>query len=153
MESSSTRDLAVGMFVLIGLLAIGWLSLQIGGLTLGREGGLVLVATFDDIGGLSARSPVRIAGVRVGRVESIVLDDDLRARVAIDVQRDLELSVDSAAAIRTSGLLGDQFVALEPGAEDALLGPGDAFAFTESAWNVDALVGALVHGSSDLEGD
>lgn len=153
MQSSSTRDLAVGGFVLIGLLAIGWLSLQIGGLSLTREGGLVLFATFDDIGGLSPRSPVRIAGVRVGQVESIVLDEDLRARVAIDVANHLELSVDSAATIRTAGLLGDQFVALEPGAEDSFLESGDDFAFTESAWNVDALVGSLVHGSSDLGED
>jgi phospholipid/cholesterol/gamma-HCH transport system substrate-binding protein len=153
MQSSSTRDLMVGLFVLIGLAAIGWLSLQIGGLSLSKQGGLLLFATFDDIGGLSQRSPVRIAGVRVGQVEFIELDEDLRARVAIDVEPDLELSVDSAAAIRTSGLLGDQFLALEPGAEDALLESGDDFSFTESAWSVDALVGALVHGDADLESE
>lgn len=149
MQASPTRDLAVGSFVLIGLLAIAYLSLQVGGLSLRRVGGLVLYATFDDIGGLSARSPVRIAGVRVGRVDAIELDDELRARVRLDLDPRLELSTDTAAAIRTAGLLGDQFVALEPGAEDELLGNGDRFAFTESAWNVDALVGALVHGSGN----
>lgn len=151
MQSSSTRDLAVGLFVLVALLCIGWLSLQVGGATLARGGGLVLFASFDDVGGLSHRSPVRIAGVTVGRVDSITLDDDLRARVRLEVDEELALSVDSAAAIRTAGLLGDQFIALEPGAEDDLLAPGDSFTFTESAWNVDALVGALVHGSSELE--
>lgn len=153
MQSSSTRDLIVGVFVLIGLMAIGWLSLRIGGLSLSREGGLVLFATFDDVGGLSRRSPVRIAGVRVGQVDSIELDEDLRARVVIDVQPDLELSIDTAAAIRTSGLLGDQFMSLEPGADDLLLESGDDFSFTESAWSVDALVGELVHGDADLESD
>jgi phospholipid/cholesterol/gamma-HCH transport system substrate-binding protein len=152
-QSSSTRDLIVGVFVLIGLMAIGWLSLRIGGLSLSREGGLVLFATFDDVGGLSRRSPVRIAGVRVGQVDSIELDEDLRARVVIDVQPDLELSIDTAAAIRTSGLLGDQFMSLEPGADDLLLESGDDFSFTESAWSVDALVGELVHGDADLESD
>jgi phospholipid/cholesterol/gamma-HCH transport system substrate-binding protein len=152
-QSSSSRDLIVGVFVLIGLMAIGWLSLRIGGLSLSREGGLVLFATFDDVGGLSRRSPVRIAGVRVGQVDSIELDEDLRARVAIDVQPDLELSIDTAAAIRTSGLLGDQFMSLEPGADDLLLESGDDFSFTESAWSVDALVGELVHGDADLESE
>ena len=148
MQSSSTRDLAVGAFVLLGLLAIAYLSLQVGGLSLRSEGGMILYATFDDIGGLTARSPVRIAGVRVGRVEAIELDDDLRARVRMNVAPTLDLSIDTAAAIRTSGLLGDQFIALEPGAEDAVLRSGEDFSFTESAWNVDALVGALVHGSA-----
>ena len=153
MQESSGRDLAVGGFVLLGLLAIAYLSLQIGGLSVGREGGLVLVARFDDIGGLTARSPVRIAGVKVGRVERIDLDEDLRARVTLDVDPDLGLSIDTAAAIRTAGLLGDQYIALEPGAEDAYLESGEEFMFTESAWNVDALVGALVHGDATGEDD
>ena len=152
MSSTSNRDLAVGAFVLLGLVALGYLSLQVGGLSLGRGGGLQLVATFDDVGGLSARAPVKIGGVRVGAVESIALDDDLRARVLLDLDRDLEISVDTAAAIRTSGLLGDQFVALEPGAEDELLRSGEDFGFTESAINLDKLIGTLVHGDG-LGGD
>jgi phospholipid/cholesterol/gamma-HCH transport system substrate-binding protein len=147
MNTSSNRDFVVGVFVLIGLCAVGYLSLQVGGLSLGREGGLVLFATFDDIGGLSPRAPVRISGVKVGSVDSIALDDDLRARVVLDLDRRLELSVDTAAAIRTSGLLGDQFIALEPGAEDEVLAPGEQFSFTESAFNLDKLIGSLVHGS------
>lgn len=152
-RTTAARDLAVGVFVLAGLLAIAYLTLRIGGVSLSSGDGVVMFATFDDIGGLSARSPVRIAGVKVGRVESIELDEDLRARVRLRVDADLALSVDSAAAIRTSGLLGDQFIALEPGAEDELLGDGGVFSFTESAWNVDALVGAVVHGSGAEQDD
>lgn len=152
-RTTAARDLAVGVFVLVGLLAIAYLTLRIGGVSLSNGDGVVMFATFDDIGGLSARSPVRIAGVKVGRVESIELDEDLRARVRLRVDADLALSVDSAAAIRTSGLLGDQFIALEPGAEDELLGDGGVFSFTESAWNVDALVGAVVHGSGAEQDD
>ena len=111
MQTTSHRDLAVGVFVLIGLVLIAYMSLQVGGLSFRDSGGLVLFATFDDIGGLSPRSSVRIGGVRVGRVESIALDEDLRARVQLDLAGDLELPVDSGAAIRTSGLLGDQFIA------------------------------------------
>ncbi|MDE0885087.1 MAG: outer membrane lipid asymmetry maintenance protein MlaD [Myxococcota bacterium] len=153
MQSNSNRDLAVGVFVLLGLGVIAYLSLQVGGLSLREPGGLVLFATFDDIGGLSPRSSVRIGGVKVGRVESIDLDDDLRARVRLNLARDLELSVDTAAAIRTSGLLGDQFVALEPGAEDELLVTGEDFAFTESAINLDKLIGSVVHGEGLGGGD
>ncbi len=153
MQSNSNRDLAVGVFVLIGLGMIGYLSLQIGGLSLRDPGGLILFATFDDIGGLSPRSSVRVGGVRVGRVESIDLDEDLRARVRLNLARDLELSIDSAAAIRTSGLLGDQFIALEPGAEDELLVSGEEFAFTENAMNLDRLIGSVVHGDGLGGGD
>ncbi len=147
-SSSATRDLVAGVFVLIGLAAIGYLSLQLGGLTLGKSGGMVLFATFDDIGGLSPRAPVRIAGVRVGQVESISLDDDLRAKVVLDLAADLEISIDTAAAIRTSGLLGDQFISLELGAEDEIMKAGGNFAYTESAMNLDKLIGSLVHGSA-----
>ena len=153
MQSNPHRDLAVGLFVLLGLVVIAYLSLQVGGLSFRDPGGLVLYATFDDIGGLSPRSPVRIGGVRVGRVEAIGLDEDLRARVKMNLSRDLELSVDSAAAIRTAGLLGDQFIALEPGAEDELLTSGEEFAFTESAVNLDKLVGSVVHGEGPGRGD
>lgn len=146
MSSSPIRDLIVGIFVLIGLLALAYLSLQVGSLSLARQGGFVLFATFDDIGGLSDRSPVRIGGVRVGRVIEIELDPDLRPRVQLDLDPDLELTVDTMAAIRTSGLLGDQFIALEPGAEEEMLVSGEDVVFTESATNLDKLIGAVVHG-------
>lgn len=153
MSSSPTRDLVVGIFVLIGLLGLAYLSLQVGGLRLGQQGGFVLFATFDDIGGLSDRSPVRIGGVKVGRVTSVELDPDLRPRVQLDLDADFELSVDTMAAIRTSGLLGDQFIALETGAEDEILVSGESVMFTESATNLDKLIGAVVHGGGMGGGD
>jgi len=153
MQSTANRDLLVGLFVLVALGLIGYLSLQVGGLSIRDSGGLVLYATFDDIGGLSPRSAVRIGGVRVGRVKAIDLDADLRARVQLDLDQGLELPVDSAAAIRTSGLLGDQFIALEPGAEEELLVSGEEFAFTESAVNLDKLIGSVVHGDGLGGGD
>jgi len=143
----------VGLFVLAGLVAIGILSLRIGGLSYSGPGGLEIVAIFDDIGGLSERAPVVISGVKVGQVTEIELGDDLRARVLLDVDARLELPVDSSAAIRTAGLLGDQFVALEPGAEDALLTSGETLSFTESALNLDRLVGDFVHGAGLDEED
>lgn len=145
MQTTPGRDLAAGIFVLLGLAALAWLSVQVGGATLGGPGGLRLVATFDEIGGLTARAPVVISGVKVGRVERIGLGDYLRAQVVFQVNEGLELPVDTRASIRTSGLLGDQYLALEPGAEDELLGNGDEIAFTESALMLEKLVGQLVH--------
>jgi phospholipid/cholesterol/gamma-HCH transport system substrate-binding protein len=148
MQSSATRDFIVGLFVLGGLAAVFYLSTNLGGLSYTGDTGFELVAIFDDIGGLSQRSPVKISGVKVGQVAEIALDEDLRARVALDLDPGLELPIDSSAAIRTAGLLGDQFVSLEPGAEDELLAPGEIFTFTESALSLDELVGRLVHGDA-----
>lgn len=149
---SGQRDLIVGVFVMIGLSAIAYLSLQVGGMTYSGPGGFTVKATFDEIGGLTPRAPVVISGVKVGQVTSIKLDDDLRAEVMLDVRPDLELSIDTAASIRTSGLLGNQFIALEPGGELDLIKDGESVDFTESALNLEKLIGTFMHGS-DLEGE
>ena len=147
MQSTSPgRDLIVGLFVLLGLGAMAYLSVQLGGMSYKGPGGFELVATFDDVGGLSVRAPAMIAGVKVGRVKEIRLDDLLRARVVIDLNPNLALPIDTSAAIRTQGLLGDNFVALEPGAEDDVLTSGEEISFTDSALNLESLIGTLVHG-------
>jgi phospholipid/cholesterol/gamma-HCH transport system substrate-binding protein len=145
MQNNATRDLIVGLFVLAGLAALGYLSLRVGGLELSGPERIELRATFDDIGGLSARAPVRVAGVKVGQVSRIDLDDDLRAEVFLEVDSGVGLSIDSSAAIRTAGLLGDQFISVELGAEDDVLKAGEEFVFTESALSIEKLVGQLVH--------
>jgi len=147
MQPSPVRDLIVGLFVVAGLGAIAYLSLQVGGVRYAGRGGLDLYATFDEIGGLKLRAPVMVAGVTVGQVRSIELDELLRARVRIEVDTGLELPVDSSAGIRTQGLLGDQFIALEPGGEDALLASGEEIAYTESALSIERLIGKFVHDS------
>lgn len=149
---SSQRDLIVGVFVMLGLSAIAYLSLQVGGMSYNGPGGFTLKATFDEIGSLTPRAPVVISGVKVGQVKSIDLDEDLRAEVVLDVRPDLELSIDTSASIRTSGLLGNQFVALEPGGEIDLIQDGESLDFTESALNLEKLIGAFMHGS-DIEGE
>ena len=152
MQTSPSRDLAVGLFVLLGLAAIAYLSLQLGGLSYKGKGGLELHATFGQIGGLAERAPVVISGVRVGKVTRIDLSEDMRASVTFDVDESLELPVDTSASIRTAGLLGNQFIELEPGAEDELLAPGGEIAMTESALSIEKLVGSLVHDAG-LGGD
>jgi phospholipid/cholesterol/gamma-HCH transport system substrate-binding protein len=152
MQGSRGRDFGVGVFVLIGLLAVAYLSVQLGGLSHAAPGGMTLVARFDEIGGLLVRAPVVISGVKVGQVTAIKLDEDLRAQVVMDVDSDLLLSLDTSAAIRTAGILGDQFIALEPGAEEDFLVSGDELSFAESAFNMEKLVGTLVHDTQIGEG-
>jgi phospholipid/cholesterol/gamma-HCH transport system substrate-binding protein len=145
MQPSPIRDLTVGLFVLAGLAALAYLTFQVGGLSYKVPGGFELYATFDDIGGLKERAPISISGVKVGQVASVELDDLLRARVKLDLDPSLELSVDSTARILTSGVLGDQFVALEPGAEEDILRTGDEIEFTESALSIEKLIGKFVN--------
>ena len=145
MKASPVRDLVVGLFVLAGLLSLAYLTFQVGGVSYRVAGGFVLYASFDDIGGLKARAPISISGVKVGQVAGVELDEMLRARVRMDLDPTLELPVDSAARIRTSGVLGDQFIALEPGAEEDMLGPGEEIEFTESALSLENLIGKFVN--------
>lgn len=142
---TSVRDLLVGSFVLAGFAALAYLSISLGGLTYMGPGGLVLYATFDEVGGLSARAPVVIGGVRVGEVESITLDpEDFRARVKLDLDPDLKLPDDSSASIYTQGVLGNQYVSLQPGASEDVLASEQEIAFTENATVLERLIGRVV---------
>jgi phospholipid/cholesterol/gamma-HCH transport system substrate-binding protein len=144
MAASPTRDLVVGFFVLAGLAALGWLSLQVGGLAYKGPGGLHLIAGFNQIGGLKPRAPVVISGVKVGQVSEIQLDQIMRAQVRFEVDGRLKLPVDTTAQIRTAGLLGDSYVALEPGAEETVLKDGDVIDRTEDAISIESLVSKFV---------
>lgn len=142
--SEATRDFWVGVFVLVGLAAIAYLSFSVGGVTYRGPGGLEIFATFDEVGSLKPRAQVVIGGVKVGQVESIALDRDYRARVALEVDGGLELPADTSASILTAGVLGDQYIALEPGAEEDILRAGDEIAFTYSAVVLERLLGKAI---------
>lgn len=147
MNRAPLRDLLVGGFVLAGLGAIAYLSLSVGGLSYRGAGGLPLFAKFDELGGLKPRAQVVISGVKVGQVKGIALDDTYRARVGLDLQKDLKLPVDTTASIMTSGLLGDRYISLQLGAEQETLKANDEIAFTESAVILERLIGKLVYSS------
>lgn len=153
MSRSSTRDLITGIFVLVGLAAVAFLAFRVGESPFAEPGGLVLYATFDETGGLKPRAPVDISGVKVGRVVDIGLSDDFRAKVRMELDGKLALPSDTSASIVTSGLLGDRYISLQLGAEDATLESGDEISFTESAVLMERLIGKLVHnvGASRAE--
>jgi phospholipid/cholesterol/gamma-HCH transport system substrate-binding protein len=152
MQRSPVRDLVVGLFVLFGLVSIGYLSIQVGGLYYNGPSGFKLIATFDEVGDLKPRAAVVVAGVKVGQVVSIKLDKILRARCELDVDPSLGLDVETSAAIMTAGLLGEKFVALEPGGSDEMLESGDEISRTVSALSIENLVGKFVD-DSDLGED
>jgi phospholipid/cholesterol/gamma-HCH transport system substrate-binding protein len=146
MQPSPSRDLAVGLFVIVGLCAVAWLSVRVGGLRLAPSEQIQLHAAFDQVGALKPRAPVVIAGVKVGQVSEIDLGDDLRAHVTLDVDGALKLPDDTTAAIRTAGLLGDQFIALEPGASEEDLPPGATISFTQNALSIESLIAKFATG-------
>jgi phospholipid/cholesterol/gamma-HCH transport system substrate-binding protein len=150
MSRSPVRDLLVGLFVLAGLAAIAVLSFSVGGLSYAGAGGLTIFAHFDQTGGLKARAPVEISGVKVGQVKAITLDDRFRAKVELDLDASLELPVDTTASIVTAGILGDRYVSLQLGGEEDTLQSGGEISFTESAVILERLIGQLIHGT-DVE--
>ena len=131
--------------MLIGLASIGYLSIQVGGLYYSGPSGFKLIATFDEVGDLKPRAAVVIAGVKVGQVVSIELDPILRARCELDIDPSLGLDVETSAAIMTAGLLGEKFVALEPGGSDEMLESGEEIGRTVSALSIENLVGKFVN--------
>jgi phospholipid/cholesterol/gamma-HCH transport system substrate-binding protein len=152
MQPSPLRDLILGLFMLFGLGSVGYLSLQVGGLYYAGASGFRLNATFDEIGDLKPHASVVVAGVKVGEVLSIELDEFLRANCVMDIDPSLDLDVETSASIKTAGLLGEKFVALEPGGSSDMLQSGDEISRTESAISIESLIGKFMN-SSDFGGN
>lgn len=146
----SKNDLWVGLFVMIGAAAILFLALKAGNLlSLSFEDTYTVSARFDNIGGLKVRAPVKSAGVVVGRVAAIGFDSTTyQARVDLDLERRFTFPKDSSAKILTSGLLGEQYIGLEPGAEEKLLAGGDKIAMTQSAVVLENLIGQFLYNKA-----
>ena len=138
----------VGLFVLLGMGGLLFLALKAANLgSLGDGDTYSVQARFDNIGGLKPRAPVRAAGVLVGRVKSITLDGKtFQGVVLLDIERGFVFPKDSSAKILTSGLLGDQYIGLEPGGDDKNLAAGDSIAQTQSAVVLENLIGQFLTG-------
>jgi phospholipid/cholesterol/gamma-HCH transport system substrate-binding protein len=148
MNVTTVRDSIVGLFVLVGLASIAYLSLSVGGAQLDTGKTIRLVATFDQVADLKSRAPVQISGVRVGQVTDVTLDKSYRARVTLEVDSSLALPYDSSASIVTSGLLGDRYISIDLGAEDDVLVDGDEIAYTESALVLERILGKFLYNFS-----
>ncbi len=146
MMSRTTLDLWVGIFVALGFAALIFLAMQVGNFSgLNSAETYHVEAPFDNIGGLKVRAPVKSAGVLVGRVTSIRFDPEVyRAVVDLEIDRRFEFPKDTIATINTAGLLGEQYVGLEPGGDIAMLDNGDRVLITQSAVVLEKLIGQFM---------
>jgi phospholipid/cholesterol/gamma-HCH transport system substrate-binding protein len=146
----SKNDVWVGLFVLIGAVALLFLALQSANLlTLSFQKSYRVDAKFDNVGGLKPKAAVRSAGVVVGRVEKIVFDDkSFQARVTLAMEDRYRFPKDSSLKILTSGLLGEQYLGLEPGAEEKTLAAGDLISSTQSAVVLESLISQFLYSKA-----
>ena len=151
---NSKLELAVGIFVLLGLAAVAYLTMQLGAGSLVSGSTYLIETRFANAGGLHTGSSVLLSGVTVGRVEAVRMDpSDYSAIVTLRVVSRLRLPTDSMASIKTAGLIGDKYVSLSPGADDAFMAPGTRIILTESAVDLESLIGKMAFGSVEKEKD
>ena len=133
--------------MLIGIACVGYLSIRLGEMELGGDNYYPLFARFQSVSGLSAGAHVEMAGVQIGKVDSIVLDQERQAAmVKLKIQKEMVLSNDVIASIKTAGLIGDKYLQLSPGSTDVILKAGDVITETESAVDLEALISKYVFG-------
>ncbi|MFT4242932.1 MAG: outer membrane lipid asymmetry maintenance protein MlaD [Acidovorax sp.] len=147
----SKNDLWVGLFVMLGAAALVFLALQSANLlSLNFQPGYRITARFDNIGGLKPQAAVRSAGVVVGRVESIAFDGKTyQARVTLALENRYAFPKDSSFKILTSGLLGEQYIGIEAGADEKNLAEGDLVTATQSAVVLENLIGQFLYGKAE----
>jgi phospholipid/cholesterol/gamma-HCH transport system substrate-binding protein len=143
-------DFWVGLFVLLGLIAVLFLALKVGNMSsLSFEATYPVKLKFDNIGGLKPRAPVKSAGVVVGRVASIGFDTNTyQAVVTIDIDKQYPFPKDTSAKILTSGLLGEQYIGLEPGGDSEMLKAGDTISMTQSAIVLENLISTFLYSKA-----
>lgn len=147
-------EFLVGGFVLLGLVAIAYLTVKLGTGSLVGSDNYRLEARFDNASGLHVGGSVHVAGVPVGRVESIRVEPtDYSAIVTLSVLSGLHLPTDSMASIKTTGLIGDKYISLSPGADASFLSPGARITMTESSVDIESLIGKMAFGSVDKDKD
>ena len=146
----SKNDVWVGLFVLVGAVALLFLALQSANLlSLSFQDTYRVVAKFDNVGGLKPKAAVRSAGVVVGRVEKIVFDDkSFQARVTLALESRYSFPKDSSLKILTSGLLGEQYLGLEAGADGSNLAAGDTISSTQSAVVLESLISQFLYSKA-----
>ena len=142
-----STETAVGIFVLIGIVCIGYLTIRLGKMEIIGDNYYSVSARFQSISGLKAGSQVEVAGVPVGQVEGISLDQERwMAVVKMKIEKEVDLTEDAIASIKTSGLIGDKYIKISQGVSDVFLKPGGMIIDTESAIDIEELVSKFVFG-------
>lgn len=139
-------ELIVGLFLLVGIIALSYISVKLGKMEWVGGGGYQVIAIFSSAGGLKVGAAVEIAGVEVGRIRSLGLDEDYQARVVMDINRTVSLQDDSIASIRTKGLLGEKYVDITPGGTEEFIGEGGVILDTEPPIDMEQLISKFIFG-------
>ena len=142
-----TMETTVGIFLVFGLLCIGYMTVKLGHVSLLGDNTYSLFARFTTVSGLRAGSPVDMLGIEVGRVGRLTMDQkDQKAVVEIRIQKDIKVYDDAIASIKTEGLIGDMFLTIDPGGAGKLLGPGGTITETQPAVDIVDLIGKYAFG-------
>jgi len=156
MGNNRIIEIVVGIFVALGIASLFMLAMKVSNLSsLGADEGYEIQARFDNIGGLKVMSPVSVGGVRIGRVVAIDFDQqtyEAVVRMIIDPDYD-RLPKDTSASIFTAGLLGEQYVSLEPGADESYLRAGDKLLLTQSSLVMEQIIGQFLFGKAEGSGE
>ena len=141
----SSLEMIVGVFLLAGFASFSWLAVKMGDLELFKKESYDITASFTSISGLKEGAALELAGVVVGKVTKIELnEEEYEATVFMDVVKTVQLSDDSIASIRTSGIIGDKFIKLTPGGSDIMLEAGDMIEETEASISIEELVSKYI---------
>jgi len=138
-------ELAVGLFIIAGIICLGYLSIKLGKMEVLGERGYEVYAVFSNVGGLKVGGSIEIAGVNVGRVKSIVLDD-YQAHVVLNLPRGLKIQEDAIASVRTKGLIGEKYIQITPGGSEKIIEHGGRIRETQPAVDLEELISKFVFG-------
>ena len=146
--NSTKLELTVGVFMLIGILCLGYLSIKLGKMEIIGGNYYQVTARFDSVSGLKKGARVELAGVEIGSVDKIGLSNASgdQAEVTMKIKDGIKISDDVIASVRTSGIIGDKFIKLKPGGSDQFLKNGSRIQETESAIDIEELVSKFIHG-------
>jgi phospholipid/cholesterol/gamma-HCH transport system substrate-binding protein len=139
-------ELAVGFFVIIGFLCLVYLSINLGSLETFGGGRYTLYANFEKVGGIKPGAVVEIAGVEVGKVKSVEINKAYQAVLSLLIERNIKIQEDAIASIKTKGLIGEKYIQITPGGSDKSLPDGGTIRETESAIDVEEIIGKFVFG-------
>ena len=141
----SMMEFIVGIFIIVGLVCFSYLAITVGGVSWFEDETYSVKARFNSISGLKKGASVEIAGVKIGKVEDIILDGgEYEAEIRLSLNKNIELQDDSIASIRTAGIIGDRFVNIKPGGSEEIIEPGGMILETESAISLEELISKYI---------
>lgn len=144
---SSTIEISVGIFVLMGILCVGYLTIRLGKMEWIGDNYYPVYARFQSVSGLKVGATVEEAGVQIGQIDGISLDQERKvALVKLKIKKGIVLTDDVIASVKTAGLIGDKYISIMPGGSDKILKPGDLITDTQSAVDLEELIGKYVFG-------